>query len=333
VSVAFVLTRAAEAQQVSLTPGVNEGMAVSPTEATMSAPPFVNGGGYRPLGAETDLSYYDLSLATFQWQVAVIGSSVIYAYGERMTLSGDHGVVDSVTVYFNSIAQTGDSVDVLLVGDTLYNNAFHLINVFATPAPIYGSVWVYPYQVTSPTAVTVHFNHVAVPKEFFVVLISPFNQTAHSFTGFHVMGDRKPIVARTKDNSRSAFLALNTQNSTTSTSLLDTVFTDPQGHPIYSDLYITAHVQETQGGVRTPALSHEGMEVYPNPASTFIEISAPQSSGTVQAEIVDMLGRQVLSSQLAMDGKLDVRKLTPGRYEAILRTVEGNFTAPVVIER
>jgi len=251
-SLAFILTRAADAQQLTMTPGVTGGIATSlPGSLLLTppdvAPPFVHGSGFTPLAAETHLSYFDPNTQT-QWSVAALSTAIIFAFGERFTLSTNKGFVDSVTVQINSISQTGDSVGVILWGDTLYNSTFHLINVLATPTPIYASAWIYPSQVTAPSVVTIHFNHVQVPKDFFVVILSPANQTTQSFTGFNVMGDRKPIVARSTANSRSGFLALNLSNGSTTTSLLDTVFSDNTGTPIYSDLYITAHVQEGGGG-------------------------------------------------------------------------------------
>ncbi len=86
------------------------------------------------------------------------------------------------------------------------------------------------------------------------------------------------------------------------------------------DLSVQANLAETLS-----------LEVFPNPASSFLQIQGV--SGTSNVELLDLLGRTVLSSEINGNGKFDVSQLQPGRYEAIIHSSSGVTSAPVIIQR
>ncbi len=283
-----------------------------------------------PLTADVALTYFDNSLSTINFGVGTVGQYTIYALGERMTLPAASGFVDSLTLTLSAAA--GDSVVVALFPDTLYANAFHLINIIDPNALPYAAGWVPAAAVSGATTVTLHFPHVPVPKEFFVVVSANVHTTLHTITStFNEVGDRKPLRARSKANSRSAFLAF--VGASPTTSLFDSTFLDGSSQPIISDFYVTTYVSTGKGSVAIGSGVENGMSVFPNPASSTLSVSVPEGTEAGRVELRDMLGKLALQSSTSAHEPLNVSQLAPGRYEAILRTPLGTRSAPVVIAR
>jgi hypothetical protein len=77
--------------------------------------------------------------------------------------------------------------------------------------------------------------------------------------------------------------------------------------------------------------SSNSLALYPNPASSTIQVICQQSISSFY--LLDLLGRRVLSSRIAGNDVLDVSELQPGRYEAVVYTESGIVTASVIIQR
>jgi len=86
-------------------------------------------------------------------------------------------------------------------------------------------------------------------------------------------------------------------------------------------------------GVANPGTpSDEALTVVPNPASTVVHFAGIPKAEEQNVELLDLLGRTVLSQKLSAGGTLDVSRLEPGRYEAIVHSASGMVTAPVIIQ-
>lgn len=264
---------------------------------------------------------------------------------ERVTLPADSGYVDSVSILFNGVF---DTVHVLLVSDTLIKTSadtFHFMNDHPA-APIYASATLSPPFSGGPM-MTAQFPHVRVPKEFHV-LVAP---SLHSpvFTHFRVVGDSEAIRARTAENTRSSFVGILISNSRILTAVMDSTVIPGDTAAIFSNFYITTYASEDPTGatnstrniglaaaleeplsaVHEIASQPQKVTIFPNPANASIHIES--HSPISRVVLLDLLGRTVLSQQLNGNGTLDVSRLEPGRYEAVLHTVSGIVIAPIVI--
>jgi hypothetical protein len=306
------------------------------------------------LQIDSSLQYFEPSAPRHAWPIeGNWGSFVMFGLGERITLSSDSGYLDSVTFLFNGVA---DTVHVLLVSDTLFPTTagtFHLMNGFDQSAAIYGSAIIVPKNNGTDSTITVQFPHVLVPKEFHVLVAPSINSV--TVPQFNLISDSEATRTRTVDNSRSNFIGIVTSSRQLFVALVDSTLV-PAGDllPLFSNLYITAYVSENpagatnetqyiglipaleeslSSGVTEDPLSSQNISVFPNPASTTIQLSIPNSVGSVQVEIIDLLGRPVLSAQIDGEGKLDINRIQAGRYEAVIHTTNGLITMPLLIQR
>ena len=300
-------------------------------------------------GQDNEYRYYDPGTPQHSWPVeSNWGSFVMFGLSERVTLPADSGYVDSVSILFN---QVSDTVHVLLVSDTLFTTSvgpFHLMNDNDPLAPIYASAVIAPPFPAGPTTLTVPFPHVFVPKEFHV-LIAP-SAYSSDYPQFSIIGDSEGIRARTPEISRSGFFAIGT-NNLVFVSVLDSMLI-PNGDaaPLFSNLYVTTYasedamnavnetrdigliaaLQQPLSGVTNnngERLAH--VIIFPNPASNALQIQSVAAISRV--DLLDILGRIVLSQKWNGIGMLDVSGLEPGRYEAIVHTARGISTTPVLI--
>jgi hypothetical protein len=344
---AFGFCSYASAQSVNpsfVTPGISSGSA---TSATGSLIPLLAPSPSQPfmpahtLSTDIPLSYFDNILPVSSFGVATIGQYTVYALGERMTLPTSTGFVDSVTLTFTAAA--GDSIAVLLFPDTLYMDQFHLINILdPNVTPYSAPTWI-PASlingslVNGTTSLTIHYPHIAVPQNFFVVVLANVNTAQLSITSsFALLSDTKAVIPRTTDNVHSGFLAYVTVNNTlnNTTNVFDSTFTNSQtSQPIYSDWYITSFVQTSEGSVAVGHQNNNELSVFPNPAVSHLSISAPSGIENGTVELRDMLGRVAFQSASFSGESLDVSGLAPGRYEAIVHSTSGVMTSPVIIQR
>ncbi len=287
-----------------------------------------------PQSDDIAISYYDPATPTHSWLAPSNWGVEVLAFTERITLPADSGYVDSVRIVFNTIG--GDSVAVVLDPDTViagpsgFNE--HLDETaFDNSVNAYGVAGIYPSQLHSDT-VTVAFAHIPVPKNFHVTLVPSFNQSNGSLTAFYaVRGDSEATRVRTVDNCHSSFIAVNLSSGQSESGVIDSNLT-PAGDvaPLYSNLYITAYVSAAPSSVASTPTS-SAISIFPNPAATSIQIQGAASISNV--ELLDLLGRTVLSSRLNGNKSLNVSGLEPGRYEAVVHTTDGLQAEPLLIQR
>ncbi len=282
--------------------------------------------------ADLSISYYDPSAPIYGWAAPTnVGSFDIIGFTERITLPSDSGYIDSVTIVFDQIS--GDSVAIVLDPDTILLTPAgfdHLdATVFNTSLNSFGTAVIYPSQLSGSDTVTVVFPHIQVPQNFQVGLV-PSVYTSGFTASYSIQGDTEATRVRTTDNCRSTFIGINTSTDHYESGVIDSNFM-PVGYPspLYSNLYITAFVSNLSSSVASNNASSV-ISVFPNPASTFLQIQGV--IGTSNVELLDLLGRTVLSSEINGSDKLDVSQLQPGRYEAIIHSANGITSAPVLIQ-
>ena len=303
-------------------------------------------------GQDSAYQYHDPATPQHPWIIESNWNAlslILIGLSERVTLPADSGYVDSVSIVFNGIF---DTVHVLLVSDTLYTSTagtFHLMNAFDPSAPIYAEAIASP-PFSSGQILTVYFPHVRVPKEFHV-LVAP-SLYSMSVPKFRIVGDSEASRPRTADSSRSGFLALSTSTNQFLVEVLDSTLTPADdGSPLFSNPYITTYASEDPTGgtnetrnigltaaiekhlsgiARSAALPEE-VGIYPNPAAATVHFEAAEPISRV--ELLDLLGRTVLSQKLEGNGSLDVSRLAPGRYQAVITTPKGVVAKPVIVVR
>ncbi len=261
-----------------------------------------------------------------------LGPYDMVTYGERITLPGTSGLLDSLQVTLDTIV--GDSVMVYLIPDTLYSTAtgdVHLMNIFDPNTQTYLIGYIHQSDVHGLTTVTFPMSHTAIGTQNFWIAVEPhFDAVANSFTSvFRIIGDSEAIRGRTPDNCHSGFLAIVNSNQFFSGSF-DSTFIGAGGAAIYSNFYIKAFVSASGSSVSNNSNEKDRLGAYPNPASNSILFEGI-ASGISNIEFLDVLGRSVLSTKAA--GTIDVSHLMPGRYEAIVHTPGGRTLLPVMIQR
>lgn len=282
----------------------------------------------------TDIHYFDPALPTFDWiGGANYGGIVSLMLGERITLpTTDIGYVDSVSVVIDSLQS--DSVAVLLMPDTLFETsggAYHLIDIFSGNSE-YAAVQLYRQQLNLGGETVVHFDHVQVPKEFFVVVVTDVQLNAGVVYATWVRGDLEATRTRTAENTRSAMVGL--YNGQFYSLVLDSAFTPPgQTQVAFSNLYARAFVSNEDRGVSTGSSSASAITISPNPATSTITVSNIEGTGnTSTIEVYDLLGRTVLSKVvMGNTAKLDVREIPNGTYRMVVRNGDAVHSTTLVV--
>lgn len=331
----FLLSADAVSAQV-----VNTDLPLAPF--AVEATTFPQGFG-APLDHETlPVSYHDPSKPAVGWTVYnVIGNNVHIAAGERMTLPGESGFVDSVTIQFSSA--TGDVINVFLYNDTLLDvqgMQHHLIDVFSPASEaVYASLAFPVSSIPSNGLITVPFDHVEVPKNFFVVVLPNFNQQLQFTSQFNIAAEIKPVRPVTTEDSRSAYLALLPGTPTsTLTDIFDGRFTlQNSDTALFAEFHITAHVsveeEHQQGSVGTEKINLS-VRAYPNPVISGDAITlAIGESGVASTKVFDLLGNEVFRSQAVVTGELRIHTngFAPGVYQVITTVGEKQFRTQIVV--
>jgi hypothetical protein len=294
---------------------------------------------FNPLDAAPfQLSYCDTTVDSFEW----IGggryaSLIFFSLGERFTLPGNSGFIDSVTLQIDSI--TSGAITVALFPDTLINingvGYCHVMNldVLHTISDLnyagYSSQIIQPGNIQWGVPTTVYFPHVAVPQSFFVA-VTPDVSSGSIVNAFWWRSDREASHARTPDNMRSAFIAEDLQSGGVGSLLLDSIFVN-QGQPLFCNFYATLYGSSGSSGVPIQLSSVHEAALYPNPATTILNI--PASLQASDFELRDILGRTVLHSSEKNPAFADVRSLASGNYWAFMHTAGGIISTPVMIAR
>ncbi|MHB8392669.1 MAG: T9SS type A sorting domain-containing protein [Acidobacteriaceae bacterium] len=198
---------------------------------------------------------------------------------------------------------------------------------------------------------TVRFPHVRVPKEFHVLVAPSFSSV--NFPQFVLEGDSEATRVRTPENSRSGFFGVLSNRQSIVAVLDSTLLPSGDLAPLFSNLYITAYVSEDPAGavdetqdiglipaleapldgITSAAHSLRPVTVFPNPARTILRVAGIPAGGPATVELLDLLGRTALPAQKLENGRLDVSRLEPGRYEAVVHTSDGIVMAPVIVQR
>ena len=286
------------------------------------------------------LSYYGPALDCYEWIGGGFdGAYVMVSWGERFTLPGNSGFVDSVMLQIDSI--TAGTIYVVLLPDTLIDIGrngiyFHLMDIRGIlrlsdfDCTGYAVQTIQSNNVHSGVPTTVHFPHVAVPQSFFVEVV-PDVTTGRVMNAFSWRGDMEAPRARTPDNCRSGYVAENLQNQGVVRGISDSTFEKTQGNFIFSNLYATLYGSSGSSGVPIQLNSDREVALYPNPATTILNI--PASMQASDFELRDILGRTVLHSSERNPEHVDVHSLASGDYLAFIHTPGGIITTPVMIAR
>jgi len=86
-----------------------------------------------------------------------------------------------------------------------------------------------------------------------------------------------------------------------------------------------ASAQENKGVAVSAKETIEGLNIYPNPATSDRIYITSKSSQSKEVEIYDVLGKKILQSTLTTGKELNITSLTPGVY--IIKIKEGDATA------
>ena len=287
---------------------------------------------FAPLSSDVAISYFDPAAPTHSWLAPSNWGFVLIGFTERITLASDSGYVDSVRIVFDSIS--GDSVAVVLDPDTVVQTQdgryFHFdATVFNTSLNPYADAEIYPSQLGGHDTVTIPFDHAWVPKDFHVTLIPSFSQLGPT-SAYSIRGDSEAPRLRDADNCHSTFIGIVGQNYYTG--VLDSSLV-PNGDnaPIFSNLYITAYTSSAPAAV-TRLASTNRISIFPDPASTFLNVQ-DNGAGANSIDILDLLGRTVLTARIDHGAPIDISRLEPGRYEAIVHCTNATLPEPIVISR
>ena len=284
----------------------------------------------KPLGEKLKLSYYDPSLPIRVWPApADFGGLVSILYGQRFTLPSDGGFVDSIRLNFAAIA--GAEVGIALVPDTLFETSpgtfYHLIDIFSE-RDAYAEAVIGPTSLPADGWVTVSFDHVAVPKQFFVVAMPNFQAGGT----FELRGDAKPTRVRTTDDSRSAMVAVITSQNLTMSMILDSfiIFTGEE-EPAFTDFYIEAYVET--GAASVAQQRNADVAVYPNPVAGTRSIRIASASGVRSVQLLNALGANVGSWTLAgSEVHLPLGDIPAGMYLLRITGNDGIRTERLIVQ-
>ena len=292
-----------------------------------------------PQADNVRLSYYSPTGTQFAWQGPVQdpnNTAIIYlAYGQRFTLPAEAGTVDSVRIQFGQIVQTaaGGQVNILVVRDSLFDFTpdpdFHLPQI--SEAGLIGSAAVPAAAVAGLQnfTLTINFNGMPVPKEFFVYVAPSFAGTSNS-SAFTLISEIQTDVVRSTENSRSVVHFLNAATQSESVSVMDNFFSI-DGNQVGVNFAIEAFVQTETGSVDRPSTTPAAM--YPNPVSASNMLKIEHNEMISSVRIVNMLGNEVLG----WDGmrnvvELSAAGLAKGVYHVIVNTENGMTTEKLIVE-
>jgi len=79
-------------------------------------------------------------------------------------------------------------------------------------------------------------------------------------------------------------------------------------------------------------LNKDQPKIYPNPTSGYLNVQTDSNKG-FEFKIVDLMGKQILSTHQLSDGRIDISILQNGTYIIILNSNEGVFTEKLIINR
>lgn len=317
-----------------------------PIGATTTNIPFLRSPGptfptpLGSLGTDKAYSYFDANLPTWAWGGNGRYSNYLFLeIGERITLDGDGGFVDSVSVFLDSVSR--DSVHVSLYPDTLYDvgggRFYHLLNFFSATVAPYAATAIQSIAVHKPSWVTVPFPHVKVPKTFFVML-TPTDDGAKITNFFLWRTDKEAPRSVLPDNARSAAIMGDFNTGMTYSRLLDGLITlQGDSVPLFTNFYTTVYADPNQSSVAALLTPDATLDIYPNPAnsSSFVKVSGVGANAKLT--IRDMLGRTQWSASgsTLSNGpvRIPVSELPAGAYQIELTDRNIRLVRPFIVVR
>lgn len=185
----------------------------------------------------------------------------LIGWAERFTLVGESNIVDSADFVLDSVAS--DSVVVYLYPDSLFNTGagiFHLPNIFAVSIQAFARAKVAVPKGSKHTKIVVPFPHIAVPKEFFLLVISK--------SGFKdkIRASLDQPRTITATNARAITLGLNSSTGGLFCFPIDGNFLDTAQNKVYTNLDFGVYLEST-GRVSSQSLVSTEMTIEPNPVS------------------------------------------------------------------
>jgi len=96
----------------------------------------------------------------------------------------------------------------------------------------------------------------------------------------------------------------------------------------YADLIKSFAIQKTVTGIKELGDNGEQVNIYPNPASNYINVTATKS--ITEIKLVDVLGKEVLSTK---ETNIDLSSLQDGIYFMQVKIAEGILTKKVIVQR
>ena len=208
---AFLLLSLSIAFQTVNGQGIVKGGAIG-----ASASPFLHhvtpapSAPFSTLSSDVAISYFNPLLPMIDVSAPYVGTGLVPEYGERITLPGVSGYLDSVRITLDAISS--DSVVVDYFSDTLYATAqggYHLMNIFDQNSLNFTIGYIHASDIHGRTTVTIPVPHTELLNENFWIAVAPnYDPVAGNFTNtFELVGDSEAIVPRTADNTHSGFIA------------------------------------------------------------------------------------------------------------------------------
>jgi hypothetical protein len=290
---------------------------------------FVSVGDDPVPSSRDTLRNYDITKPSTYVEAPGVQGNVAYTgFGERFTLSGESGYLDSIRIHFGAVS--GDVLQIGIFRDELRTNTrgtFHLADysfdglIAVFELDISGMQDATDFWVTFPT------DHLPIPKEFHVGIgANPLTQGSDEYTSsFRLIGEahygQEPSI-----DSRSDIL-LTEDFFTFTTDIFDGFFT-LGGRSLGINFHIDAVVDQTPSSVKT-AVSRS-MEVYPNPVSSAGVLHIPAADPGSTITLYDMLGSQVFRAEHTTTN-VTLPAISAGVYSLVLTNKKGTQTQKIIV--
>ncbi len=283
-----------------------------------------------PAAEVTTLRNYDITKpSTFVEAPGVQGEYAYTGFGERFTLPGESGYLDSIRIHFDSVS--GDILQIGIFRDEIRENArgtFHLADysffglIARFELDISAMQDLRDFWVTFPT------DHLPIPKEFHIGIgANPLVQGSDEYTSmFKLIGeahyDQPPTI-----DSRSDIL-LTQDFLTFTTDVFDGFFTF-NTLPLGINFHIDAVVDQEPSSVARDESS--SLEIYPNPATSNGVLNLANANGVSSIALFDVLGNKVARYGPQASTSVMLPTLASGVYSVVIADGSGTRTQKLII--
>lgn len=265
---------------------------------------------------------------------ADIDGKHLMSIAQRFTLPTETGYVDSLELRIT--AATGDVLGVYLWKDTIHDFGgglyFHAVDIL-TPQKkaIYGSKVVNVSSIPANGTVKVKFNHVKVPKDFFVVVQGNYNAAKEPISFFTIAGEIKARRQVTMEESRSSYLALSSKGVETST--FDSKYKLPGvDSALFTDFHITAHTTAPPASVGSEATMQ--FSAFPNPVTVGNPITVQHGTlAKSEIRIINSLGATIkkVPTDRGDLTEISTTGMPAGAYHLFITSSEGQTSTAKMI--